>query len=87
MRRVVIGNIKEIIPDTNLNERSTPSVIKKAYRAAILKAHPDKGGDKETFQQLTEAHDGYLKEIDQNTKPARYLPLTFYTHHTRQSSQ
>ncbi len=29
--------------------------IKKAYRAAALQHHPDKGGDNEMFQQVNEA--------------------------------
>lgn len=31
--------------------------IKKAYRKAALRAHPDKGGDPETFKELTQAYE------------------------------
>ena len=36
---------------------SSAEEIKKAYRKAALVNHPDRGGDKETFQRLQGAYD------------------------------
>jgi DnaJ family protein B protein 4 len=36
---------------------STPEQIKKAYRKAALKHHPDKGGDAETFKDICRANE------------------------------
>ena len=39
--------------DKNVDEDG----LKKAYKKASLKNHPDKGGDKEFFQKITEAYE------------------------------
>lgn len=36
---------------------ASPDDIKKAFRKAAMKYHPDKGGDKEKFQKIQEAYD------------------------------
>jgi DnaJ-class molecular chaperone len=36
---------------------STPEQVKKAYRKAALKHHPDKGGDEETFKDICGAYE------------------------------
>ncbi len=38
-----------------VNEKASEEQIKKAYRTASLKHHPDRGGNKETFQKINEA--------------------------------
>lgn len=43
-----------------VSESSTDAEIKKAYRSLAMQLHPDKGGDKELFQQLTEAYEKIL---------------------------
>ena len=40
----------------------TESILKKAYKMAALKAHPDKGGSEQEFEAVTRAH-AYLGEI------------------------
>lgn len=40
----------------------TEDTLKKAYKRAALKAHPDKGGTEQGFEAITRAH-GYLGEI------------------------
>ena len=40
----------------------TEDMLKKAYKRAALKAHPDKGGSEQGFEAITRAH-GYLGEI------------------------
>lgn len=39
-----------------VNEKSTPEQIKKAFRKASLKNHPDRGGSKEEFQKINDAY-------------------------------
>lgn len=41
----------------NIPKSSTPEQIKKAYRKAALKHHPDKGGDEETFKDICGAYE------------------------------
>ena len=38
-----------------VSEKATDDQIKKAYRSASLKHHPDRGGNKEAFQKINEA--------------------------------
>jgi len=40
----------------------TEDLLKKAYKRAAVKAHPDKGGSEEAFEAITRAH-AYLGEI------------------------
>jgi len=40
-----------------VNEKATSSEISKAYKALAKKHHPDRGGDKDKFQEINEAHD------------------------------
>ena len=45
--------------------------IKKAYRKAALKEHPDRGGDKEKFQELQKAYE-ILGDKDKRDKYDKY---------------
>lgn len=52
-----------IPPDTEL----TPRIVSRAYRRLCLKAHPDKGGDEETFNRIRHAYaklNAYVVEED-----------------------
>jgi DnaJ family protein A protein 2 len=40
-----------------LTKNATPDEIKKAYRKLALSKHPDRGGDKEEFQAIQQAHE------------------------------
>lgn len=40
-----------------VNENATQDEIKKAYRKLAVEHHPDKGGNEETFKQISEAYD------------------------------
>lgn len=44
-----------------LKRSSSDEDMKKAYRDAILKAHPDKGGDAEEFRMYRQAWENYLR--------------------------
>lgn len=39
-----------------VDEKATPEQIKKAFRKASLKNHPDRGGSKEEFQKINDAY-------------------------------
>ncbi len=40
-----------------ITNNATPDEIKKAYRKLAMQHHPDKGGDPEKFQKITEAYE------------------------------
>lgn len=40
-----------------VSEQASPDEIKKAYRSLANKHHPDKGGDTQKFQELSQAYD------------------------------
>ena len=40
-----------------VNEQSTSAEITKAFKDLAKKYHPDRGGDKDKFQEINEAHD------------------------------
>ena len=40
-----------------VNRNATSEEIKKAYKKKVMQHHPDRGGDKETFQKVSEAYD------------------------------
>ena len=40
-----------------VNEQSTSADITKAYKNLAKQYHPDRGGDKDKFQEINEAHD------------------------------
>ena len=40
-----------------VNEQSTSAEITKAFKDLAKKHHPDRGGDKDKFQEIREAHD------------------------------
>ena len=50
---------------------ATQDQIKKAFRTAAVKHHPDKGGDPEYFKDLSKAYD-ILSDPDKRSKYDRY---------------
>jgi curved DNA-binding protein CbpA len=48
----------------------TEDALKKAYKKAAIRAHPDKGGTEEEFEAITRAH-AYLGEIIRRVKGGR----------------
>ena len=49
-------------------QTASPEEIKKAFRSAAMKHHPDKGGDAEEFKKINEAH----QVIGNPTKKSQY---------------
>merc|ERR550532_3445693 len=41
---------------------ATDAEIKRAYRLVAMQCHPDKGGDKEDFQELTSAYEKIMEQ-------------------------
>ena len=50
----------EYFKQLNINEKSSKDDIKKAYFKLILKHHPDKGGDPQTFIKIKKTYDSLL---------------------------
>jgi DnaJ-class molecular chaperone len=47
---------KDLYKILNVSKKSSQDEIKKAYRKLALEHHPDKGGDSDTFKEITEAY-------------------------------
>ncbi|CAE7478874.1 DJA6 [Symbiodinium natans] len=45
-----------------VSSSATDAEIKKAYRLIAMQCHPDKGGDKEDFQELTNAYEKIMEQ-------------------------
>lgn len=48
---------------------ATDTEIKKAYRVIAMQCHPDKGGDKEDFQELNNAYEKIMEQRRSTTDP------------------
>lgn len=57
--------------DKNYNEES----LKKAYIRKAVKTHPDKGGDKDAFQQVTIAYTLLLKKLGEKDSDRQHFEL------------
>lgn len=57
-----------------LSEEATDAEIKKAYREKAKEAHPDKGGDEESFKQLARAYE-VLSDGEKRAKYDRGEPF------------
>ncbi|KAM3373708.1 hypothetical protein P3S68_012422 [Capsicum galapagoense] len=54
-----------------VQNRASQDDIKKAYRKAAIKNHPDKGGDPEKFKEIAEAYD-VLRDPEKREIYAQY---------------
>lgn len=67
---------------------ATPAQIKSAYRSLARRAHPDAGGDEDTFRRLESAA-RLATEYANGTKPNPYLPdenhVLYVDHYDRHS--
>ena len=48
---------KDYYKSLNINRNATQDEVKKAFRKLSKTHHPDKGGDENTFKELSEAYD------------------------------
>ena len=48
---------KDYYKTLNINRNATQDEVKKAFRKLSKTHHPDKGGDENTFKELSEAYD------------------------------
>lgn len=76
-------NVEEIykLLELDLNEDATQETLKKAYKRAVLKHHPDKGGDVKTFLKVKEAYEylkEYLKQRDEPTQQEVFIYAPSY---------
>lgn len=58
-----------------VHAQSTDAEIKAAYYSACRAAHPDKGGDADTFATLAQAYHA-IKNADARRKVLQYMELT-----------
>ena len=54
-----------------VNRDSDDSALLEAYRQVVKKAHPDKGGSKQKFQQLQEAKEAWAAQREKSPKAGR----------------
>ena len=54
-----------------VDKNATPAEIKKAYRKMAIKHHPDKGGDPETFKEISKAYE-ILSDPEKRQKYDRF---------------
>jgi molecular chaperone DnaJ len=60
----------------SVSDHATPDEIKRAYKAAALAHHPDKGGSAQQFQEIKDAYD-VLANPEQKTQPMPYAGQHF----------
>ena len=80
----------EYFKKLNINENSSKDDIKNAYFKLILKHHPDKGGDPQTFIQIKKIYDSLLISnftSNTNNKPFKEDSKTFSTSTTQTIKQ
>ena len=53
---------KDYYKTLNIKSNSSPDEIKKAFRNLSKQHHPDKGGDENTFKEMSEAYDTLSSE-------------------------
>jgi DnaJ family protein A protein 2 len=51
------ANTSEYYEVLGVSKKASAAEIKKAFRKAALKNHPDRGGDEDTFKKIQEAHE------------------------------
>ena len=61
---------KNLYQILGVDKSADDSTIKKAYRKLVVKHHPDKGGNADTFSAISEAYDilSDNRKVDYDTK-------------------
>lgn len=57
-------SLKEAYRTLQVAEDACPEVIKAAYRALVMKHHPDRGGSVEAMKRLNDAYARLMKEFE-----------------------
>ena len=68
---------KDYYKTLNINRNATQDEIKKAFRTQSKTHHPDKGGDENTFKELSEAYD----TLSDENKRQKYFGNRLFKHH------
>tara|TARA_A100001015_G_scaffold8771_1_gene10674 strand:- start:821 stop:1990 length:1170 start_codon:yes stop_codon:yes gene_type:complete len=59
----------------NISKQYDKNILKKAYLRAAMKTHPDRGGDKDLFQQVTIAYTLLLKKLEKMGSDRQHFEL------------
>jgi hypothetical protein len=60
------------VDPSDKNPEQLAKAVKRAYRLAVLKHHPDRGGNPEDFRKIQDAYDAFKKHIgNPKTNPLR----------------
>jgi DnaJ domain len=62
-----------------LSRKCTREAVKAAFRARVWRAHPDRGGDAETFIQICTAYKQILEELERRPRSAASNPPQTFT--------
>jgi len=58
-----------------IDSDATPAEIKKAYRQLALQHHPDKGGDKNKFQEISRAYKRLTDPDEDDLEEGKFVCL------------
>lgn len=70
----MVAKLKESFHVLGLQSTANGSAIKEAYRAKILKHHPDKGGSTEKFSEIYAAYENLKHLVDDASKERKRPP-------------
>ena len=67
--KVLLALVAKYFVGLTLNRDSSDGVVRAGYKRILLKAHPDKGGDKADVQMLQEAKERWEQEQQRRGRP------------------
>jgi DnaJ family protein A protein 2 len=72
--------MEQLYQELGLENNADEETVKKAYRKAAMKHHPDKGGDPEKFKKISEAADILTNPMKRAEYENRRVPNSFGNH-------